>query len=196
MRIFARRERPHPGAQLTLFETADGWRYSLWVTNLPATLRGWRGQLAYIDAAHRVHARVEDAILHRQRHRNRQIPLPVLRDQRRMAICRPDRRHPAGLAQAARPRRRPGPRGTQDPPSGAARRCPADPQRPAPPAENPRDLALGRCHRHRLDQDRCPAASPLTRGLPIPATHGRENPGDRGTPATRPVSRATVIPAP
>jgi hypothetical protein len=24
--------------------------------------RGWRGQLAYIDAAHRVHARVEDAI--------------------------------------------------------------------------------------------------------------------------------------
>jgi Transposase DDE domain group 1 len=62
MRIFARRERPHPGAQLTLFEAADGWRYCLWVTNLPATLRGWRGQLAYIDAAHRVHARVEDAI--------------------------------------------------------------------------------------------------------------------------------------
>ena len=29
MRIFARRERPHPGAQLSLFEEADGWRYSL-----------------------------------------------------------------------------------------------------------------------------------------------------------------------
>jgi hypothetical protein len=62
MRIFARRERPHPGAQLTLFEAEDGWRYSLWVTNLPATLRGWRVNPAYIDAAHRVHARVEDAI--------------------------------------------------------------------------------------------------------------------------------------
>jgi len=62
MRLFARRERPHPGAQLSLFEEADGWRYSLWVTNLPTTVRGWRGQLAYIDAAHRVHARVEDAI--------------------------------------------------------------------------------------------------------------------------------------
>jgi Transposase DDE domain group 1 len=62
MRVFARRERPHPGAQLSLFEEADGWRYSLWVTNLPARLRGWRGQLAYIDAAHRVHARVEDCI--------------------------------------------------------------------------------------------------------------------------------------
>ena len=62
MRVFARRERPHPGAQLTLFEAGDGWRYSLWATNRPAATRGWLGQNAYIDAAHRVHARVEDAI--------------------------------------------------------------------------------------------------------------------------------------
>jgi Transposase DDE domain group 1 len=62
MRIFARRERPHPGAQLILFEAGDGWRYTLWVTNRPASTRGWLGQPAYIDAAHRVHARVEDAI--------------------------------------------------------------------------------------------------------------------------------------
>jgi hypothetical protein len=62
MRVFARRERPHPGAQLSLFETQDGWRYSLWVSNVPAQLRGWRAQLGYIDAAHRVHARVEDGI--------------------------------------------------------------------------------------------------------------------------------------
>jgi hypothetical protein len=62
MRVFARRERPHPGAQLTLFETRDGWRYSLHVTNLPASLRGWRSQNAYIDAAHRVHARIEDRV--------------------------------------------------------------------------------------------------------------------------------------
>jgi hypothetical protein len=62
MRVFARRERPHPGAQLSLFETGDGWRYSLWVTNLPAAVRGWRANPACIDAAHRVHARVEDGI--------------------------------------------------------------------------------------------------------------------------------------
>ena len=62
MRVFARRERPHPGAQLTLFETHDGWRYCLWVTNLPTSLRGWRANPAYLDAAHRVHARVEDGI--------------------------------------------------------------------------------------------------------------------------------------
>ena len=62
MRVFARRERPHPGAQLTLLEAEDGWRYSLWATDRPASTRGWLGQAAYIDAAHRVHARVEDAI--------------------------------------------------------------------------------------------------------------------------------------
>ena len=62
MRIFTRRERPHPGAQLTLFEIEDGYRYSLWVTNLPEATRGWRGNQAYIDAGHRVHARVEDGI--------------------------------------------------------------------------------------------------------------------------------------
>jgi hypothetical protein len=62
MRVFARRERPHPGAQLTLFETEDGWRYSLWVTNLPERTPGWRGQPAYIDATHRIHARVEDCV--------------------------------------------------------------------------------------------------------------------------------------
>src|SRR5207249_6930865 len=62
MRVCARRERPHPGAQLTLFEAEDGWRYSLWVSNLPEPTPGWRGQPACIDAAHRVHARVEDAI--------------------------------------------------------------------------------------------------------------------------------------
>jgi hypothetical protein len=62
MRVFARRERPHPGAQLSLFEAAGGWRYCLWVTNLPAATKGWRGQCAYLDAAHRVHARVEDVI--------------------------------------------------------------------------------------------------------------------------------------
>lgn len=62
MRVFVRRERPHPGAQLTLFETHDGWRYTLWVTNRPDTTKGWLGQAPYIDAAHRVHARVEDCI--------------------------------------------------------------------------------------------------------------------------------------
>ncbi len=62
MRVFVRRERPHPGAQLTLFETHDGWRYTLWVTNRPETTKGWLGQPQYLDAAHRVHPRVKNCI--------------------------------------------------------------------------------------------------------------------------------------
>jgi hypothetical protein len=56
MRILCRRERPHPGAQLSLFEEADGWRYQLVATNTEL------GQLAFLEARHRAHARVEDNI--------------------------------------------------------------------------------------------------------------------------------------
>jgi hypothetical protein len=56
MRVIVRRERPHPGAPLTLFEQADGWRYQAFATNTPA------GQLGFLEARHRAHARVEDRI--------------------------------------------------------------------------------------------------------------------------------------
>lgn len=55
-RVIVRRERPHPGAQLDLMETRDGWRYTCFATDTPA------GQLAFLDARHRAHARVEDRI--------------------------------------------------------------------------------------------------------------------------------------
>jgi hypothetical protein len=55
-RVIVRRERPHPGAQLDLFETRDGWRYTAFATDTRA------GQLAWLDARHRAHARVEDRI--------------------------------------------------------------------------------------------------------------------------------------
>lgn len=58
MRVIVRRERPHPGAQLSLFEAADGWRYQAFVTNTTV------GQLAFLEARHRAHARVEDRIRH------------------------------------------------------------------------------------------------------------------------------------
>jgi len=59
MRIIVRRERPHPGAQLSLFEERDGWRYQAIATNTAT------GQLAFLEARHRAHPRVED---HRIRH--------------------------------------------------------------------------------------------------------------------------------
>ncbi len=58
MRVIIRRERPHPGAQLSLFEEHDGWRYQAVATNTKV------GQLAFLEARHRAHARVEDRIRH------------------------------------------------------------------------------------------------------------------------------------
>jgi Transposase DDE domain group 1 len=56
MRVIVRRERPHPGAQLDAFEHRDGYRYQAMATNTPV------GQLAFLEARHRAHARVEDRI--------------------------------------------------------------------------------------------------------------------------------------
>jgi DDE family transposase len=58
MRVIVRRERPHPGAQLSLFEEADGYRYQAFATNTTT------GQLGFLEARHRAHARVEDRIRH------------------------------------------------------------------------------------------------------------------------------------
>ncbi|MEN3616205.1 IS1380 family transposase [Plantactinospora sp. ZYX-F-223] len=55
-RVIVRRERPHPGAQLSLFEHRDGWRYTAFVTNTAV------GVLQWLEARHRAHARVEDRI--------------------------------------------------------------------------------------------------------------------------------------
>jgi hypothetical protein len=55
MPVIVRRERPHPGAQLT-FTDIHGWRFQAFATDTPA------GQLAALDARHRAHATVEDRI--------------------------------------------------------------------------------------------------------------------------------------
>ena len=64
MRVIARRERPIPGAQLSLFDQHRGRRYHLFVTNIPGLPAGHQNaalnNLAYLDALDRSHARVED----------------------------------------------------------------------------------------------------------------------------------------
>ncbi len=55
MRVIARRERPHPGAQLR-FEDVDGYRITAFATNTT------RGQLADLELRHRRRARAEDRI--------------------------------------------------------------------------------------------------------------------------------------
>lgn len=55
IRVIARRERPHPGAQLRLTDH-DGWRITCFATNTT----GWR--LADLEVRHRQRARAEDRI--------------------------------------------------------------------------------------------------------------------------------------
>ncbi len=61
MRVIIRREHPHPGATLSLFEDADGWRYQAVATNTPLATGG---QVSFLEARHRAHARVETRIRH------------------------------------------------------------------------------------------------------------------------------------
>ncbi|MGH3448669.1 MAG: IS1380 family transposase [Nocardioidaceae bacterium] len=58
MRVIARRERPHPGAQLRLTDH-NGWRITCFATNTPHWA-GWR--LADLEVRHRQRARCEDRI--------------------------------------------------------------------------------------------------------------------------------------
>lgn len=55
MRVIARRERPHPGAQLRITDR-DGWRITCFATNVPG------GRLADHERRHRLRARAEDRI--------------------------------------------------------------------------------------------------------------------------------------
>ena len=56
MRVISRRERPHPGAQLSLFDSYAGWRHTCFITNT----RG--ADVAALELRHRGHARVEDRV--------------------------------------------------------------------------------------------------------------------------------------
>ena len=55
MRIIARRERPHPGAQLHITDD-DGWRITVFATNTVG------GRIADLEVRHRLRARAEDRI--------------------------------------------------------------------------------------------------------------------------------------
>jgi hypothetical protein len=57
-RIIVRRERPHPGAQLSLFDLDEGMRHQAFLTDTPIG----EGSLQHLEVRHRGHARVEDRI--------------------------------------------------------------------------------------------------------------------------------------
>jgi hypothetical protein len=57
-RLISRRERPHPGAQLSLFDTSEGFRHTCFITNASAL----NFDAAALECRHRGHARVEDRV--------------------------------------------------------------------------------------------------------------------------------------
>jgi hypothetical protein len=57
-RFIVRRERPHPGAQLSLFDTIEGFRHQIMATDTPPG----GGSIQFLEGRHRGHARVEDRI--------------------------------------------------------------------------------------------------------------------------------------
>ncbi|MCC3773010.1 IS1380 family transposase [Streptomyces sp. UNOC14_S4] len=57
-RIIVRREHPHPGAQLSLFDLDEGMRHQVFLTDTPYG----HSSLQLLEARHRAHARVEDRI--------------------------------------------------------------------------------------------------------------------------------------
>jgi hypothetical protein len=56
VRVIARRERPHPGAQLTLFDTAEGFRHQVFITDQTSD------DIAALELRHRHRAHVENRI--------------------------------------------------------------------------------------------------------------------------------------
>jgi hypothetical protein len=57
-RLICRRERPHPAAQLSLFDTINGKRHHVFATDTPVG----GGSVQFLEVRHRAHARVEDRI--------------------------------------------------------------------------------------------------------------------------------------
>ncbi|GAA3485625.1 IS1380 family transposase [Streptomyces yanii] len=58
-RIIVRRERPHPGAQLSLFDQDEGLRHQVFLTDTP---HSGGGSAQFLEVRHRGHATVEDHI--------------------------------------------------------------------------------------------------------------------------------------
>jgi hypothetical protein len=56
--MIVRRERPHPGAQLSLFDSIEGLRHQVFVTDSPRPACS----VQLLELRHRAHARVEDRI--------------------------------------------------------------------------------------------------------------------------------------
>ena len=152
-RVILRKERPHPGAQLT-FTDVDGHRITAFITDTPPrVVPGQLGRIGPAAPATRPGRGPDPA---GQGDRDAELPVPPLRSQQCVARDRDDSDGPRCLVQTHRLHRRTGPRHMRDrdvPLPGAARRGPAQQQRPANQTPDRPDLAVGRADHPRLAPD-------------------------------------------
>jgi hypothetical protein len=134
LRWIVRRTRPsrRQAKNLTAFEKAAGWRYSIIVTNIPAAhgIGGVPGSrhAQFIDVLHCQHAVVEDGVRTAKSMGLRNLPSEDLAGELRVGASRQHRRGPGRLVPAARPVRLRRPQGRR---AGHAALPAAEPARPA-----------------------------------------------------------------
>ena len=154
-RVIVRRERAHPGAQLS-FTDHDGHRFQAILTDRP-------GEIARLERDHRAPRKSRGSHPQRQGHRDAQLAVPRFRAQPRLACARADRPRPHRVDPAPAAHRRARQSRAQAPalPHPARRRAPLIP-RTHSDAANTSKLALGqRAH----DRVRSPQNPPLARWL-------------------------------
>ena len=184
MRVLVRRERPHPGAQLDAFEDRDGWRYQCLATDTGV------GQLSFLGARHRAHARVEDRIrCGKDTGPGRFPPAPFAVNEARLTavMLAVDLITWAQTLAPARPAG-PGSSRTEDAalPATARRRPPRPRRTPTPTPPRPA-LALGEAARRRLHPlPRATPTRPLNPGIRPDHRSRRTRHPQAGRPTTTP----------
>jgi peptidoglycan/xylan/chitin deacetylase (PgdA/CDA1 family) len=136
-RLIVRRERPHPGAQLS-FTDHDGYRFQAILTDQTDP------QIAIIERRHRQRARVEDRIRDDKDTGPPEAPVQAVSDERGVVRDRDARARHARLDPSAAARRRAF-KGRAEAPSlpAAARRRPTRVLRPTREAAPPMHMAMG-----------------------------------------------------
>ncbi|GAB1340805.1 hypothetical protein ACE1SV_73950 [Streptomyces sp. E-15] len=194
-RIIVRPERPHPGAQLSLFDHDEGLRHQVFLTDTPYS---GGGSAQFPEGPSPRASRRSGPHPVRQDHRLRPLPLPRLQRQRRPARTQPRGQRSAGLdARPAAGRGTGHCRAEEAPLPAAACRRPPHPRQPTPALAHIGDLALENRTGHGLPSPRRTAPSRRLTGRPLTAHDPKdlEEPDHRaGSPPCPNTENASATP--
>lgn len=90
-RVFVRREHPHPGATLSVFDTVEGYRHTAFIIAEAAAPKNSRDRdrrpIAELELRHRRHARIEDRIRQAKAAGLRRMPCYAAAENRAWLEC-------------------------------------------------------------------------------------------------------------